>query len=92
MHKGEVLAEYIGSAPMARTEKHRYVLLAYKQFGWIRFDEPRLCHNSDKGRAKFNVCCFAHKYKLNDPVAGNFFRAEFDNSVPCMYRKLGYSG
>ncbi|KAK5646320.1 hypothetical protein RI129_004784 [Pyrocoelia pectoralis] len=87
--KGEVLSAYIGSGPPEGTGLHRYVLLVYEQPDKITFDEPRLTNTSDNGRAKFSIRKFAEKYNLEDPIAGNFYQAQWDDYVPILYKQLG---
>ncbi|XP_065219647.1 uncharacterized protein LOC135845110 [Planococcus citri] len=90
VEKGETLTEYIGAAPPKDTELHRYVILVYKQPGKIDFkDVPRLSNKCGDNRASFKIQDFADKYNLGDPLAAQFFRAEFDEYVSCLYRKLG---
>ncbi|XP_019870681.2 protein D2-like [Aethina tumida] len=86
--KGEVLSEYIGAGPPKNTGLHRYVLLVYKQPGKINCDEPRLKNNSGSNRGNFSVRKFAKKYNLGNPIAGNFFQAEYDDYVPKLYAQL----
>ncbi|KAJ8952507.1 hypothetical protein NQ318_003303 [Aromia moschata] len=87
--KGEILSEYIGAGPPKGSGLHRYVLVVYKQPGKITCDEERLTNKSGKGRAKFSIKKFAEKYNLGQPVAGNFFEAEFDDYVLKLYKQLG---
>lgn len=87
--KGEVLSAYIGSGPPPKTGLHRYVFLVYKQSGKLEFDEKRLPNNSGDDRGGFKIAAFAKKYNLGDPVAGNFYQAEFDDYVPILYKQLG---
>ncbi|XP_069963572.1 protein D3 [Bactrocera oleae] len=87
--KGEVLSAYIGSGPPPKTGLHRYVFLVYKQSGKLTFDEKRLPNNSGDDRGGFKIAAFAKKYNLGDPVAGNFYQAEFDDYVPILYKQLG---
>lgn len=89
VEKGEVLSDYIGSGPPEGTGLHRYVFLVYKQDGKINFDEKRLPNNSGDDRGCFSIAKFACKYKLGDPVAGNFYQAEWDDYVPILYKQLG---
>ncbi|KAH9388565.1 Phosphatidylethanolamine-binding protein 1 [Tyrophagus putrescentiae] len=86
--KGDTLSEYIGAGPPKGTGLHRYVFLAYKQNGKINPDEKRLTNRSGEGRANFKIRDFAKKYGLGEPVAGNFYQAEFDDFVPKLYEQL----
>lgn len=87
--KGEVLSEYVGSGPPPNTGYHRYVFLAYKQPSKLTFDEPRLTNRSAEKREKFSIAKFALKYNLGNPVAGNFYQAQYDDYVPLLYKQLG---
>ncbi|CAD7086277.1 unnamed protein product [Hermetia illucens] len=87
--KGEVLSAYVGSGPPEGTGLHRYVFLIYKQSGKLTFDEKRLPNNSGDGRGGFSIKKFADKYKLGDPIAGNFYQAQWDDYVPELYKQLG---
>ncbi|XP_072934594.1 protein D3-like isoform X2 [Epargyreus clarus] len=86
---GEVLSGYIGSGPPEGTGIHRYVYILFKQPGKLEFDEKRLTNTSVDGRAAFSTKKFAEKYNLGNPVAGNFYRAQFDDYVPLLYKSLG---
>nr|WEY07714.1 phosphatidylethanolamine-binding protein [Ephestia kuehniella] len=86
---GETLSAYVGSGPPPKTGLHRYVFLVYKQPGKLNFDEPRLTNTSDANRGKFSIAKFAAKYKLGNPVAGNFYQAQYDDYVPLLYKQLG---
>ncbi|KAK9693357.1 Phosphatidylethanolamine-binding protein [Popillia japonica] len=86
---GETLSEYIGAAPPKGSGLHRYVLLVYKQPEKLSFTEAKLTNTSGNGRGKFSIRNFAKKYKLGDPIAGNFFQAQWDTYVPTIYKQLG---
>jgi phosphatidylethanolamine-binding protein len=87
--KGETLSAYVGSGPPKDTGLHRYVFLVYKQDGKLTFDELRLPNNSGENRGCFSIKKFADKYKLGNPVAGNFYQAQWDDYVPKLYEQLG---
>lgn len=87
--KGEVLSEYVGSGPPKGTGLHRYVFLVYKQPGKIEFKEKKLTNRSGDGRGRFSIKKFAAKYNMGQPIAGNFYQAEWDNYVPTLYKQLG---
>lgn len=86
---GEVLTEYIGSAPPKGSGLHRYVFLLFKQRQKLKFDEPHHS-NLDGKRGNFSTEKFAKKYNLGKPIAGNFFQAEYDESVPAVHKRLGF--
>ncbi|XP_034475338.1 protein D3 [Drosophila innubila] len=87
--KGEVLSAYVGSGPPPDTGLHRYVFLVYEQQCKLKFDEQRLPNNSGDNRGGFKIAKFAEKYNLGNPVAGNFYQAEYDDYVPILYKQLG---
>lgn len=87
--KGEVLSEYVGSGPPKGTGFHRYVFLVYQQREKLTFDEPRLTNRSANKRGMFATRAFAKKHRLGDPIAGNFYEAEYDDYVPKLYKQLG---
>lgn len=41
-----------------------------------------------KGRNNTKAADFVTKYNLGNPVAGNFYQAEWDDYVPKLYAKL----
>uniref|UniRef100_T1IIP5 Phosphatidylethanolamine-binding protein n=1 Tax=Strigamia maritima TaxID=126957 RepID=T1IIP5_STRMM len=86
--KGDVLSDYIGSGPLQGTGLHRYVYLVYKQQNKITSDEPKLENNSLEKRSNFKIKNFAKKYNLGEPIAGNFYQAEWDDYVPKLYENL----
>ncbi|XP_055380935.1 protein D2-like [Condylostylus longicornis] len=91
IEKGEILSEFVSSAPPKDTGLHRYVLLVYKQpDGKINFDEPRLKNNSAEGRGNFSTKKFIEKYKFGAPEAGNFYQAQYDDYVPTVHKQLGF--
>ncbi|KAJ8713090.1 hypothetical protein PYW08_008394 [Mythimna loreyi] len=89
VRSGETIAEYIGAGPSENSGLHRYVFLVYEQPGELRFDEPRLTDRSAVNRAQFSINDFTEKYNLGDPVAGNFYQAEYDDYVPILYEQIG---
>jgi len=86
--KGEVLSEYVGAGPPKGTGLHRYVFLVYKQPNRLTPDEPRLTNRSGEGRGTFKIRAFSRKYNLGEPIAGNFFQAQWDDYVPKLYEQL----
>lgn len=79
--KGEVLKAYIGSCPPRNTGLHRYVFLLYKQTKRLLFEGEHRVGFSPLHRVKFSVQKFAEKYNFDDPIAGNFFQAQYDDYV-----------
>ncbi|GAB0097632.1 hypothetical protein DMENIID0001_132940 [Sergentomyia squamirostris] len=88
--RGETIAEYVGSAPPFGTGRHRYIFLVFEQhFGRIQFLEPYSAVLDFSFRPYFSVQQFANKYQLGSPIAGNFFYASWDYSVPILRAQLG---
>lgn len=78
---GDVIADYLGSGPPKGTGLHRYVFLVYRQNGKLEFDESRTSSTSRANRLNFSIRKFAEKYNLGQPIAGNFFVAQWDPYV-----------
>ncbi|KAI4465287.1 cytochrome p450 family 4 [Holotrichia oblita] len=89
VEEGETLSEYVGAGPPKGSGLHRYVLLVYKQPGKLSFTETKLTNKSGDGRGNFSIRNFAKKYQLENPIAGNFFHAQWDTYVPTLYKQLG---
>ncbi|KAI6188518.1 Phosphatidylethanolamine-binding-like protein F40A3.3 [Aphelenchoides besseyi] len=81
VEKGETLSEFIGAGPPENTGLHRYKKLSDPEHGILRFSANR--------RNNYNARDFAKKHNLGDPIAGNFYNAEYDDYVPKLYEKLG---
>jgi len=87
--EGEVLTEYIGSGPPQDTGLHRYVFLAFKQpTGRVQFNENHIDKRTKEGRFLHSMANFAAKHSLGDPVAGNYYQAEWDDYVPKLHEQL----
>ena len=67
---------------------HRYVIWAYKQSGKLSLSDKVLDKYTAGGRAQWKVQKFAEEHKLGDPVAGNFYQAQWDDSVPELYKQF----
>ncbi|XP_028144794.2 phosphatidylethanolamine-binding protein homolog F40A3.3 [Diabrotica virgifera virgifera] len=85
--KGEVFTEYIGSGAPPNGELYTYVFLVYKQKGKLNFDEPKLTKKS-ADRGGFCHRKFSEKYNLGQPIAANFFQAQYDDYVPIFYKQF----
>ena len=59
----------------------------FKQSGRVTYTDPKL-ELSTKDRNNTKTTDLATKYNLGNPVAGNFFKAEYDDYVPQLYKKL----
>lgn len=86
--KGEIIAEYVGACPQKGTGLHRYIFLVYEQSDKVTFMEQKLSKHTAEGRGKFSSFHFSEKYNFQRPVAGNFFRAQWDHAVPAIQNQL----
>lgn len=84
---GAVHSEYFGSGPPQGTGIHRYIFLVYKQPPNYTPTEAYRPRNRER-RYLWSVRQFAKDNNLGDPVAGNFYRAEFDSYVPTLHAEL----
>ncbi|KAI3419739.1 hypothetical protein GPALN_004170 [Globodera pallida] len=89
LDKGDVLSEYVGVGPPQDTGLHRYVFLIYQQKSKINDPEHgHLTNRSGDKRGGWKAQKFADKHALGDPLAGNFYQAEFDDYVPKLHKQL----
>ncbi|XP_030754179.1 protein D2-like [Sitophilus oryzae] len=88
--KGQVISAYIGSGPPQGSGLHRYIFLIYQQPGKITFDEKHESETEMGERMSFVVRKFTEKYKLV-LKAGNFYQAQYDDSVPELHKQLGFT-
>lgn len=87
--EGDHRIAFIGSGPPQGSGLHRYVFLIYKQNGKLDLsDAPRTSNRSRKNRLNFQHGDFVKRYELGDLVAGNFYRAQFDDYVPELHAQL----
>lgn len=84
----DVLFDYIGSLPFDGSKLHRYIFLVYRQLSTIVFDETRVAANCGRNRVRASSKEFVRKYKLGQPIAGNFYQAQYDDYVPILYGQL----
>ncbi|OXU26687.1 hypothetical protein TSAR_012585 [Trichomalopsis sarcophagae] len=89
LSKGDVIVEYVGSAPGKDTGLHRYVLLAYKQPEKLTIEEAHISNHEHTGRPAFSIKNFAAKYKMGDPLAGNMYLAQYDEYSDIIRKQLG---
>lgn len=86
--KGDVLAEYIGSGPPKGTGLHRYVFLVYHQKNGKLVSPMKITKTSRDGRLNFSIRSFAQTNNLGEPVAANFYKAQYDDYVPELHAQL----
>lgn len=88
IEKGEVLSEYVGSGPPKDSGLHRYVFLLYRQPKKLEFEETLVKKTEVGDRPLFSARKFAEKYNMK-LEAGNFYQAQYDDSVPALHQQLG---
>jgi len=77
IHQGEALLPFTGSRPDNGTGLHRYSLLVFQQPGSITVNDTAALQS----RIRFHIRDFAKQYHLGNPIAGNFYQAQFDSYV-----------
>jgi len=85
---GQTLVEYVGSGPPEGSGLHRYVCLVYRQPGPINPDMKPVSATQREGRRSFRIRDFARKYNFGQPVAANFYQAQYDDYVPKIAEQL----
>ncbi|XP_050341435.1 phosphatidylethanolamine-binding protein homolog F40A3.3-like isoform X1 [Bactrocera neohumeralis] len=85
--EGQTVAEYIGSGPPEGSGLHRYVFLVFKQPGKIE-SAKFIPKTSREGRVKVTTRDSIAKHNLGDPIAGNFYQAQYDDYVPVLRAQL----
>lgn len=86
--KGDVFAEYVGSGAPQGTGYHRYVFLLFEQSDKLKTDLMSIKKTSRVGRTKFSIRKFAKEHNLGEPVAANFYQAQYDDYVPILHAQL----
>lgn len=77
LNTGQTLVPYGGAQPRRTHGFHRYVFFVFQQCGPITVNEPNLAN-----RTNFSIRDFARQYCLGPPIAGNYFHARWDSSIP----------
>ncbi|XP_036324301.1 protein D3-like [Rhagoletis pomonella] len=85
--EGQIVAEYIGSGPPEGTGLHRYVFLVFKQANKIEA-QTFIPKTSIAGRLKMKTREYITKFNLGEPIAGNFYEAQYDDYVPILKATL----
>lgn len=75
---GETITSYRGSGPPKGSGLHRYIFIVFEQSDKISVSEENL----ESERRNFSIRRFAEKYGLGKAYAGNFYKAQWDSSVP----------
>lgn len=75
--------------PPSGSGLHRYVFLVFKQSGKLKLTREKTSNRSGAGRFGFKTRDFVKANKLQGPVAGNFYLAQYDDYVPILHAQLG---
>lgn len=86
--KGETFAEYLGATPAQGTGLHRYAMMVYRQAISIKVNRATVNNRTLTGRTGFRTRDFAREYNLQGPIAGNFFKTQYDDTVPTLMAQL----
>jgi hypothetical protein len=79
---GDVIAEYVGSLTPKGNGLHRYIFLVFEQKGKMAFgDEPKCVKLSRANRIGWSTREFIKKNNLGKVFAGNYYLAQWDESV-----------
>lgn len=86
---GQTIVEYIGLGVPPEGGIHRYVITLYEQSGYIQFTKEFISKYTPDGRTHFKTRDFIAENKLGNPIAGNFYMAQYDDMVPKLWEQLG---
>ncbi|XP_055849021.1 phosphatidylethanolamine-binding protein homolog F40A3.3-like [Episyrphus balteatus] len=87
LSKGQSVMDFAGSGPPLGSGKHRYIFLVFKQSNPIETN-VYIKEKEIVGRFKSKVRDLIKEHNLSDLVAGNFYRAEYDDYVPILRASL----
>lgn len=86
--QGQTVIEYVGSGPKEDSGLHRYIFLVFKQSDKITTD-LFVTKTSQEKRGKVKTRDYIAKYNLGAPIAGNLFKAQYDDYVPTVRKQVG---
>lgn len=84
--EGMHLAEYVPPMPRPGSGYHRVVLLVYPQPEELLFNEM-VMKAKEHERGDFSSRKFVKKYRMGEPIAGNFFNTQNDETVRFGYEQ-----
>ncbi|XP_045503714.1 protein D2-like [Colias croceus] len=79
---GDQIVPYVPAQPMPGTGYHRYVGLLYQQSEYLNPNQTKY-YQLARQRTRFSAMDFAQENNLKEPVAGNFFLAEYTMCENC---------
>ncbi|XP_055849017.1 protein D1-like [Episyrphus balteatus] len=82
--EGQSVVDYVGSGPPLGSGKHRYIFLVFKQPNEIK-TSLYISKKTRTGRTSTKARDLIKEYNLGNPVAGNFYLAEYDDYVPILH-------
>lgn len=85
--KGQTVVAFVGSAPPTMVLQ-RYVFLVFKQKKIIE-TSVFVPNTSREGRVQTSTRDLINEYQLENPKAGNFYLARYDDYVPVLQDQLG---
>ncbi|XP_055849023.1 phosphatidylethanolamine-binding protein homolog F40A3.3-like [Episyrphus balteatus] len=85
--KGQSVMDFCGAGPPSGTGKHRFIYLVFKQSNPIKTN-VYIKEKEIEGRFRSRVRDLIKEHNLGIPVAGNFFRTEYDDYVPTLIAQL----
>lgn len=88
VEKANTLVEYVGSGPPKGTGLHRYVFLLFEQKSGKLNSDMKIPKTSRVGRLSFSIRKFAKDNNLGEPIAANFYQAQYDDYVPTLHAQL----
>ncbi|XP_055906082.1 protein D3-like [Eupeodes corollae] len=78
--KGQTLVEYVGAGPLKDSGLHRYIFWVFKQKSvWPTTNFTS--KTTREGRANIKTRDYITKYQMGNPIAGNYFQAQYDSYV-----------
>ncbi|CAG2107976.1 unnamed protein product, partial [Medioppia subpectinata] len=86
---GYILDTFLESLPPRGSGLHRYVTLIYRQSHRI---EGLVRNDTIESRLMFNMTKFALDNQLGEPVAGNFYHAQWDEYVDVVETDMMFRG
>ncbi|XP_037953958.1 protein D3-like [Teleopsis dalmanni] len=84
---GQVVVEYRGSGPPKDTGLHRYIFLVFKQSEKI-VTELFIPKTTREGRLNIKTRDYIDEFNLGNPIAGNYYQAQYDDYVPILHRQI----
>lgn len=86
---GDTIVEFIGSGAPEGTGLHRYVFLVFEQYSKIEVEKlPRTSNRSRSNRLNTSARTLATRYSLGNPIAGNFYLAQFDDYCTILHAQI----